>query len=50
MFFFTLLLPGGDTKRERESESEGERKRESKCNLLFPVKRARLRPFILPEL
>lgn len=41
-----LLLPGG----ERESEREGEREKESKCNLLFPVKRARLRPFLLPEL
>lgn len=32
--------------REREREREGEKG----SNLLFPVKRARLRPFLLPEL
>lgn len=37
-------------RERREGERKKERKRESKCNLLFPVKRARLHPFLLLEL
>lgn len=49
--YFILLQEGRQTQkvRGREGGRKGERK-ESKCNLLFPVKRARLHPFILPEL
>lgn len=47
--FYTSSRGETDTESEREGGRKGERK-ESKCNLLFPVKRARLHPFILPEL
>lgn len=46
VFLFTSSR-GGETERKSGREEERE---ESKCNLLCSVKRARLHPFLMPEL